>query len=85
MKFQSLLFLGSMFVLGAVFTSCSKDKDLYDSGAEMEKLKSEYTNNFVKKYGPIDSNQTWDFTSMSPVSTLPSTGNMHIRHVPSPA
>ena len=75
MKFQGKLLFGSMAVLGTLFTSCSKETDLYDSDAVMSKLKTEYTSNFVKKYGAIDPSQTWDFTSMNPVSTLPSTGS----------
>ena len=50
MKFQGKLLFGSMAVLGTLFTSCSKETDLYDSDAVMSKLKTEYTSNFVKKY-----------------------------------
>lgn len=64
---------GSMAVLGAAFTSCSKGEDLFDSSAHEAKLKSEYATNFEKKYGPIDPNQTWDFATMTPISYLPST------------
>ncbi len=46
--------------------ACSNN-DLYDEGVvaankTAEQQKS-YENNFVKKYGEIDPNQTWDFTS----------------------
>ena len=59
--------------MGAAFTSCSKGEELFDSGAVVAKQKSEYENNFIKKYGPIDLNQTWDFATMEPISDLPST------------
>ncbi len=73
MKLKGLLFVGSMAVLGAAFTSCSKGEELYDSGAIVAMQKSEYATNFEKKYGPIDPNQTWDFATMEPISYLPST------------
>ncbi|MBE6259167.1 MAG: hypothetical protein E7103_14640 [Prevotella sp.] len=52
--------------------ACSNN-DLYDEGVvaankTAEKQKS-YENNFVKKYGEIDPNQTWDFTSGATLST----------------
>ena len=79
MKLRSLLLFGSMAVLGAAFTSCTKDVDLFDNDANMAKLKSQYEENFVKKYGPIDPNQTWDFASMDPVTSLPSIGGAGTR------
>jgi len=72
MKIKSLLVCGSMAVLGAAFTSCSKDI-AFDSEGATQRLYAEYEANFVKKYGAIDPNQTWDFASMRPVRTLPST------------
>ena len=79
MKFESLLLLGSMAVLGAAFTSCSTESDVFNKEANEAKLKSEYQRNFEIKYGPINPNQTWDFTSMNPVHTLPSTGSAGTR------
>lgn len=38
----------------------------------MAQQKSEYDKNFISKYGAVAPNQTWDFASMTPVSTLPS-------------
>ena len=64
--------LGSMAVVGAAFTSCSKDIS-FDSEAATQKVVAEYDANFVKKYGAIDPNQTWDFATMTPVYSLPST------------
>jgi hypothetical protein len=46
----------------AAFASCSHDAD-FEPISKFEQNKSEYENNFVKKYGAIDPNQSWDFTS----------------------
>ena len=45
-----------------LITSCSHEAD-FDSTAYVQQKKNEYAQNFVKKYGEIDPNQTWDFTS----------------------
>ena len=67
---------GSMAVLGAAFTSCSKDIAFDSEGLANQaaaQLKAEYRTNFEKKYGAIAPNQTWDLASMTPIVTLPST------------
>ena len=79
MKLKNFVLVGSMAVLGAAFTSCSKGEELYDSGAIVAMQKSEYATNFEKKYGPIDPNQTWDFATMEPISYLPSTSSAGTR------
>lgn len=73
MKIKSLLVFGSMSLVGVAFMSCAKDI-AFDSEAATQKIVAEYDANFVKKYGAIDPNQTWDFASMTPVRRLPSTG-----------
>lgn len=67
--------IGGLAVLGAAFTSCSKEENLFDSEAALEQQKVEYEASFVKKYGAIDPNQTWDFSSMRATYSLPSTSN----------
>lgn len=70
--------LGSMAVMGAAFTSCSKDVAFDSEGLAnqaAEQLKAEYRTNFEKKFGAIAPNQTWDFSTMKSVSGLPSTGS----------
>ena len=65
-----------MAVLGVAFTSCSKDIAFDSEGVEKaaaEKLNAEYRTNFEKKYGAINPSQTWDFATMTPVYSLPST------------
>ena len=71
MRTGKLFLIGSFAVLGAALTSCSKT-DLFDSNAENEKQKDAYASNFVKKYGEIDPNQSWDFTTQAPSYSLES-------------
>lgn len=66
MKVKSLLFVG-IAMMGIAFTSCSKEENLFDNEAAQANRMEKYAENFVKKYGPIDPNQTWDFASMEPV------------------
>lgn len=69
-------FTKALFAMGAVvmLASCSHNTDLYDENAineqkkaeelaKLEQTKLDYAANFVKKYGEIDPNQTWDFTT----------------------
>lgn len=51
----------------AVFASCSHDMDFEAANQEFvfENLKNQYSANFIKKYGAIDPNQSWDFTGYS--------------------
>ena len=67
--------LGSMAVMDTAFMSCSKDIAYDSEGLAKEatqKLVAEYDANFVKKYGAIDPNQTWDFATMQPIYHAPS-------------
>ena len=58
-----------MALMGAAFTSCSKDI-AFDNEAVAQQQIAEYQANFVKKYGPVDPNQTWDFSNSTPISHL---------------
>ena len=71
MRTGKLFLIGSFAVLGAALTSCSKT-DVFDSNAEIEKQKDDYASTFVKKYGEIDPNQSWDFCTMAPSYSLES-------------
>lgn len=77
------LFTKALFAMGAValMASCAKSSDLFDQGAvdaqkkadalaEVEQLKLTYAENFVKTYGEIDPNQSWDFTSGAKLGTI---------------
>ena len=60
------LVLKGMAVLSAsaAFVACSHDS-FFDENKAQENLKSEYKASFVQKYGEIDPNQSWDFTSQA--------------------
>lgn len=58
-----------MLLVAMIATSCS-DKEVYDSNAIYNQKKSEFTSNFIKKYGEIDPNQSWDFSTGSHVYSL---------------
>ena len=78
MKAKKLFMMGSMTVMGIAFMSCSKDVT-YDPEAVAvaadNKVKAEYEANFVKKYGEIDPEMTWDYTTMNPISSLGSSSS----------
>ena len=71
MRTGKLFLIGSFAVLGVALTSCSKT-DVFDSNAEIEKQKDVYASTFVKNYGEIDPNQSWDFCTMATSYSLPS-------------
>jgi len=50
-------------------TSCTKDLGGVDSAAIEQQKKDAYAANFVKRYGPISPEQTWDFTQGSSLGT----------------
>lgn len=74
MQFKSLLVIGSMAVMGLSFSSCSEDVT-FDGNAAFEQQKAQYEANFIKKFGPVDPKQTWDFSTMTPVYGLPASGS----------
>ena len=47
----------------ALFASCSKDPGYEVASNPAELAKNEYKANFIKKYGEIDPNQSWDFSN----------------------
>ena len=80
MKMNVKMMAAAMAVLGAV--SCSKS-DVFDPGqaeeikkaqeeAKIEQSKTDYEANFVEKYGEVDPNQSWDFSTGTPTISLPS-------------
>ena len=62
---KKLLLMGSMAVMGVAFISCSNES-LFDDAAYHKQKDEAYTSNFEKRYGKIDPNQTWDFTTDTP-------------------
>lgn len=80
MKIKVMTIAMSMAILGTV--SCSKS-DLYDEAAQnsakFEKAVAEYKANFVKKYGEVDPNQSWDFSNNDVVFGYNSVSNARTR------
>ena len=74
MSFKKLIYVGSMAIMGLTFTACSHD-DFIDENAPVNNVKAEYAANFVKKYGAIDPNQTWDFSTSETIYHIPSHGS----------
>ena len=48
-------------LMGASFTSCSNDKDLYNPEVQAQNFLKNYETNFVKVFGQPAANQTWGF------------------------
>lgn len=71
---KKLLLFGSMAVMGIAFMSCSKE-DLYNENAYMEQQEAIYKANFEKRYGKIDPNQSWDFSTDTPIYSVVSSGS----------
>lgn len=65
------------FVISAsamlLITSCSHEMD-FDSSAYEQQKKDEYAQNFVKRYGEISPDQTWDFTTGATLGTTTRAG-----------
>ena len=72
MKVKNSFLLGCLAMVGFAFMSCSHDDFSFDENAALNQLESEYEANFIKKYGAINPNQTWDFATMEPTLSLPS-------------
>ena len=70
---KSLFLIGCTAVMGISLMSCSHED--FDSEALVEQQENEFAANFVKKFGEIDPNQTWDFANMYPVVTLNAENN----------
>jgi len=86
-KMNIKMMAAAMAVLGAV--SCSKS-DMYDPAqveenkkaqeeAKIEQAKTDYENNFVKTYGEIDPNQSWDFSTGDEYFNIPSSSKAGTR------
>ena len=63
---SKVLFLGALASLA--FVSCS-EKDVYDAERTLAEKTVDYNANFIEKYGDVDPNQTWDFTSGAQLNT----------------
>ena len=64
-------FLG-LAIIGIAFSSCVKNDFEEQNEAIFSQHKAEYEANFIKKYGPVDPNKSWDLTSNHPEYSFPS-------------
>jgi hypothetical protein len=64
---KSIVFGMSLLMVSAAFVGCSKKSDIFEENMAQlaENQKEAYRLNFEKKYGKIDPNQSWDFTSVA--------------------
>ena len=49
--------------MGFAFVACSHEGELYNENAAIEDLTNQYKENFEKRYGKVDPNQSWDFST----------------------
>ena len=68
---KNLFKIGSLAVVAIALTSCAKS-DLYDENSEIliSQHKTDYEANFVKKYGEVDSDKSWDMSANAPRYSL---------------
>lgn len=66
-----LLKIVCVAVVAIALTACSKS-DFFDDQAEAiaAQQRADYAANFIKKYGEVDPNKSWDFSSMQPQYSL---------------
>lgn len=78
MEAKNFILMGCMTVMGIAFTACSKgisfDQEVAYEAADNQ-IRSEYESNFVKRFGEIDPEMTWDYATMRPVSSLGSSAS----------
>ena len=64
-------FLG-LAIIGIAFSSCVKNDFEEQNEAIFSQHKAEYEANFIKKYGEVDPNKSWDMSSHQPQYSLTS-------------
>ena len=67
-KLKNLFDFGLLLMAAVVAVSCG-DKEAFDGSYANQKKLSDYSANFIKKYGDV-SGKTWDFSSDSHVYSL---------------
>lgn len=60
--FKSFSLLAVAACAGMAFTSCNNETDYYDPAKAEELVKASYAANFVRQYGEIKPDQSWDFS-----------------------
>lgn len=67
----NLLKIVGLAIIAIAYSSCSKT-DFIDEQNEAiaSQQRDDYVANFIKKYGPVDPNKSWDMASMQPMFSL---------------
>jgi hypothetical protein len=60
-----LMIGAAALMIGASFTSCSKEKDLYDPAGQAERFLQSYADAFIKIFGQPAATQDWGFGSQA--------------------
>ena len=70
---KNLLIISGLAVVAIALTACAKT-DLYDENSDVliSQHKADYEANFVKKYGEVAPNKSWDLSSHQPMYSLTS-------------
>ena len=70
---KNLFKIASLAVVAIALAACSKS-DYFEGQEEAieNQIKAEYAANFVKKYGEVDPNKSWDMSSHQPIYSLTS-------------
>lgn len=64
---KNLFKIFGLAIMGVAFSACSKSDFIDDQNAAIaEQHVAEYEANFIKKYGPVDPNKSWDLTTNHP-------------------
>ena len=65
---KNLFKIASLAVVAIALAACSKS-DYFEGQEEAieNQIKAEYAANFVKKYGEVDPNKSWDMSSHQPI------------------
>ena len=88
MKTKRIIMASYAFVAmaGAVLVSCSKGGDVIEKNKPSLEAneKQEYRSYYEQKYGKIDPNQSWDFTSFSGAAKTRAAGDIVINDISDP-
>ena len=69
---KNLIKIVGLAIIGIVFSSCVKNDFEEQNEVIFSQHKAEYEANFIKKYGEVDPNKSWDMSSHQPQYSLTS-------------
>lgn len=59
---QFLCSMAVAFTAGVLLSSCGKEENVYNPDMVHETTLDKYESSFIQQYGPINPNETWDFS-----------------------